>query len=238
MDRVLGYFGVIPDLPLTVAAGQIATDAVARSGPLRLVKRGGGRLVIDRVNTFTGGTVIEEGEVVLRNPAGLGTAGIEVRNGARLTIDCGYGRVNLPALALTAGGRIDVGAGGIVIAAGTASVAAVRQQVVAGRGQGDWASTTTGIGSTAAGPGSNRTVGMLVQNDGSILVACAAPGDIDLDGFVDIADIAALMGSGLFDTGLAAAWWEGDITYDGVVDSLDLGEMLGSGLFDGGNYRT
>ncbi len=238
MDRVLGYFGVIPDLPITVAAGQASIDGTTRSGPLRLVKRGGGRLVIDRANAFTGGTVIEEGEVVLRNPAGLGAAGVEVRNGGRLTIDCGYGRVNVPGLVLAAAGRIDVGAGGIVIAAGTASVAAVRQQVVAGRGQGDWASTTTGIGSTAAGPGSNRAVGMLVQNDGSILVACAAPGDLDLDGFVDIADIAALMGSGLFDTGRPAAWWEGDINYDGVVDSLDLGEMLGSGLFDGGGYRT
>ena len=237
MERVLGFFGVVPDLPLTVAAGQIATDAATRTGSLRLVKRGGGRLVIDRANAFTGGTVIEEGEVVLRNPAGLGTAGVEVRSGARLTIDCGSGRVSLPGLALAAGGRIDVGTGGIAIAAGTTTVAAVRQQVMTGRGQGDWASTTTGIGSSAAGPGSNRTVGMLVQDDGSILVAYAAPGDLNLDGFVDIIDVSTLIGSNLFDTGRPAEWWEGDINYDGLVDTLDLVEMLGSGLLDAGDYR-
>jgi len=65
----------------------------------------------------------------------------------------------------------------------------------------------------------------------------AAPGDIDLDGFIDVSDIAALVGSGLFDTGRPAAWWEGDVNYDGVVDSLDLGEMLGGGLYDAGSYR-
>jgi hypothetical protein len=78
---------------------------------------------------------------------------------------------------------------------------------------------------------------MLPQDDGSILVAFAAPGDLDLDGFIDIGDIAAMLGSGLVDTGLAAGWWQGDVNYDGVVDSLDLGELLAGGLYDQGNYR-
>ncbi|MFM7207281.1 MAG: fibronectin type III domain-containing protein [Planctomycetaceae bacterium] len=237
MGRVLGYFAVVPDVPLTVAAGQTATDAVTRAGDLRLVKRGAGRLILDRSNTFTGGTVIEQGELVVRNLLALGTGGVEVRAGARLTIDCGFSRVGLPALTLASGGRIDVGTGGILLAAGAATPAAVRQQLVAGRGSGDWASTTSGIGSTAAGQGTNRCVGMLVQADGSILVCFAAPGDLNLDGLVDTSDLAGLLGSGLFDTGLAAGWADGDANYDGVVDSLDLSELLAAGLFDQGPYR-
>ena len=237
MGRLLGYFTVVPDVPISVATGQTLTDAVTRAGEMRLVKRGAGRLILDRANTFTGGAVIEQGELVVRNLAALGTGGIEVRAGARLTIDCGLGRVSLPGLVLAAGGRIDVGTGGIVLAAGSTTTAAVRQQLVTGRGQGDWATTPSGIGSAAAGNGSNRCLGMLVQDDGSILVGFAAPGDLDLDGFVDIADIAAMLSSGLFDTGKPAAWWEGDVNYDGVVDSLDLVETLAGGLFDAGGYR-
>ena len=238
MERVLGYFGVIPDLPLTVAAGQTSVDATTRTGPLRLVKRGGGRLILDRANAFSGGAVVEEGELVVRHAGGLGGGSVDVRSGARLTIDVGYGRVALPSLVLAVGGRIDVGTGGIVIAAGSTTVAAVRQHLVAGRGAGNWSTTTTGIGSAAAGQGTNRAVGMLVQENGSIVAAFAAPGDLDLDGFVDIADLAAMLGAGLYDTGFAAGWWEGDVNYDGVVDSLDLGELLATGLYDQGSYRT
>lgn len=78
---------------------------------------------------------------------------------------------------------------------------------------------------------------MVERPDGSILAAFAAPGDLNLDGIVDTLDLAALLGSGLFDAGIAAGWADGDLNYDGIVDSLDLGEMLGAGLFDAGAYR-
>jgi autotransporter-associated beta strand protein len=203
---------------------------------MRLVKRGGGRLIIDRANTFTGGTLIEEGEVVVRDPRALGPGGIDIRSGGRLTIDAGFSRIEMSSLVLASGGRIDVGRGGLVIAPGGAAAAEVRQRLIAGRGQGDWAASTTGIASTAAGPGSGRAVGMITQNDGSILVSYAAPGDLNLDGMVDIIDLADMLGSGLFDTGLAADWGDGDANYDGVVDMLDLSESFATGLFNRGPY--
>lgn len=236
IDRVLGFFTLVPDVPITVAAGATVTDAVTRSGVLRLVKRGAGRLVVDRANTFSGGTVVEAGELVIRDPAALGSGGIEVRDGARLTIDCGFGRVQFASLALAAGGRIDVGTGGLVIAAGGAGVAEVRQRIAAAGSQGNWAVGTAGIGSAAAGPGTHRAVGLVVRDDGSMLVSYAAPGDLDLDGVVDIIDVAAMFATGMFDSGRPADWSEGDFNYDGVVDLLDLGEMLAADLFDGGSY--
>jgi hypothetical protein len=139
-------------------------------------------------------------------------------------------------LMLASGGRIDVGRGGLVIAPGGAAAAEVRQRLIAGRGQGDWAASTTGIASTAAGPGSGRAVGMITQDDGSIVVSYAAPGDLNLDGMVDIIDLADMLGSGLFDTGLAADWRDGDANYDGVVDMLDISESFATGLFNRGPY--
>jgi hypothetical protein len=77
---------------------------------------------------------------------------------------------------------------------------------------------------------------MITQGDGSILVSYAAPGDLNLDGMVDIIDLADMLGSGLFDTGLAADWRDGDANYDGVVDMLDLSESFATGLFNRGPY--
>jgi len=235
MDRMLGFFAVVPDVPITVAAGQTATDAVTRAGEMRLVKRGAGRLILDRANTFTGGTVIEQGELVVRSLLALGTGGVEVRSGGRLTIDCGFGRLDLPTLVLAAGGRIDVGTGGFVLAAG-ASAAAIRQQLVTGRGDGDWAAPS-GIGSSAAGQGTSRAVGMVVQGDGRVLVGYAAPGDLDLDGIVDIIDMAAFTGSGYYQSGSGAGWEDGDTNYDGVVDLLDVSEVIAAGLFNQPPYH-
>ncbi|MFM7245343.1 MAG: fibronectin type III domain-containing protein [Planctomycetaceae bacterium] len=236
MERVLGFFSQVPDVPITVAAGATVTDAVTRSGVMRLVKRGGGRLIVDRVNSFTNGTVVEAGELVIRDPKGLGSGGVDVRDGARLTIDCGFSRASLAGLALAAGGRIDVGTGGFVVAAGGASAADLRQRLAAAGSQGDWAGSATGIGSAAAGPASLRAVGMVVRDDGSILVSFAAPGDLNLDGVVDIIDVATMFGAGMYDTGRPADWSQGDVNYDGVVDLLDLGAMLSADLYDRGSY--
>lgn len=236
MERVLGFFAQVPDVPITVAAGATVTDSATRSGAMRLVKRGGGRLVVDRVNSFTGGTVVEAGELVIRDPKGLGAGGIDVRDGARLTIDCGWSRVSLSSLVVAPAGRIDVGTGGFVVAAGGASAADLRRRLAAAGSQGDWAGSTTGIGSAAAGPASLRAVGMVVRDDGSILVSYAAPGDLNLDGVVDIIDVAAMFAAGMYDTGRQADWSQGDVNYDGVFDLLDLGAMLSADLYDRGSY--
>ena len=236
IDRVLGFFSVVPEVPVIVPAGETVTDAVTRSGPLRLVKRGAGRLVIERPNTFTGGVVIEAGEVVLRSADGLGTGGVEIRGGGRLTIAPGIGRVAVASLVASEAARIDVGTGGLVIAPGGTTAATIRRLLTLGRGQGNWATTTSGIGSSSAPVGAGRGVGWLVEADGTILVSFAAPGDINLDGFVDIADLAGLLAADLFDTGSSADWSAGDFNGDGVVDPLDLGDLLATELFDRGRY--
>ena len=75
-----------------------------------------------------------------------------------------------------------------------------------------------------------------MDNGGSYTVGFAAPLDSNLDGLVDIQDIAALLTSSKYETGLAADWSEGDNNHDGVVDVTDISAFLNTGLYDTGTY--
>jgi hypothetical protein len=68
-----------------------------------------------------------------------------------------------------------------------------------------------------------------------VTIAYAAAGDTNLDGVVDVIDIANLVASF---NGTGAGWSHGDFNYDGVVDQLDLADFLVTGLFDQGGYLT
>ena len=70
-----------------------------------------------------------------------------------------------------------------------------------------------------------------------ITIAYAAPGDTNLDGVIDVADMANFV-SNLDDPSAVGSWNGGDFNYDGFVDQLDLSDFLGTGLFDQGTYLT
>jgi len=60
---------------------------VVIAGDSGLIKAGDGRLDLYASNTYTGGTIISDGEVLLRNIAGLGSGNVVVAAGAQLTFD-------------------------------------------------------------------------------------------------------------------------------------------------------
>jgi hypothetical protein len=72
----------------------------------------------------------------------------------------------------------------------------------------------------------------------SAILAAAMPGDTNLDGVVDLLDVANLTAAGAFDSGLPATWAEGDFNGDGLVDLLDAADLLTTNLFDAGPYAT
>ena len=80
------------------------------------------------------------------------------------------------------GGRLDLGAGQVSIAAGGITAADLRADIIAGRNGGAWNGTTGITSSTAAASGGTRAVGYVVAGDGSARVSFAAPGDVDLNG--------------------------------------------------------
>ncbi len=224
------------DQIISIAAGQTLTESGGRVGAGALIKRGGGTLVITGANSHSGGTIVEEGELVIRDVAALGSGRLDVRAGARVTLDVGLGEVVLPALTIDPLGRVDLGAGRFSFAGTGVSEATVRQMLIAGFNEGTW-DGASGFTSRAAVPGSGRALGYLIAPD-SVTIAYAAAGDANLDGVIDIADMAAFVANidvpDLVDVG----WNAGDFNYDGLVDQLDLSEFLGTGLFDEGYYLS
>ena len=224
-----------PDVTLTVPTGQTVTDAVLRTGRGALVKEGLGTLVLDKPNTHTGGTVVNAGTIVVRDPSALGSGGLRVKAGALVQLDVGGGTVSLSSIVLEAGARVDLGVGRLLLAAGSMTAADVLAQVVAGRGDGSW-NGGSGFLTRSAAPDRGLGLGFLVNDDGSILVAYAAAGDINLDGQVDVVDLSTLIGGGTLDSVVVRGWADGDFNYDGLCDVLDVVAFLASGLYDTGPY--
>ena len=72
----------------------------------------------------------------------------------------------------------------------------------------------------------------------SAVVTAALPGDANLDGAIDLLDVAALMAAGQFDSGAPATWADGDFNGDSHVDLLDVAELMTTGLYDAGGYAA
>ena len=221
------------EIGIDVAVGQTVTDATVRGGVERVVKRGGGTLVLGGPNGHAGGTVVVAGELVVRHPRALGNSGVEVRAGATLTLD-GVD-ASVAALALGPGGLVDLGSGRLTIEAGGYSLPQIRNLLQAGpparwRGVG-------GFVSGAIGSSNGDGVGYVIGDDGSITMSYAAAGDTNLDGVVDILDVSAIVTSGRFNSGEPAAWADGDFNHDGTVDVLDVSDLVGASLFNAGPYR-
>ncbi len=223
---------------VTVAAGTTLVDATVRAGSDRIVKRGPGTLVLTVAGAFSGGTVVEEGTLVVQHVDALAAGALDVRAGATLRLDVGYGTVGISTLALAATARIDMGTGQLTVVAGGFDEATIRARLIAGRNGGNWAGTT-GIGSSSAPSGSNRAVGYRVAG-GALRMAWAAFGDANLDGIVNSTDVTLVNNARKFNAGAVTGvnWAAGDYNYSDTVTSVDTSLMNNTGLFGRGAYRT
>jgi hypothetical protein len=203
-------------------------------GQARLVKRGTGMLEVTNVGTFASGAAVDGGEVLVRQASGLGSSPLSIGSTGRLRLDVGAMRPAVAGLALSGGGRLDVGSGGVRVAAGGYDLAAVRQALAAGRDGGTWAGASGIVSSSAAQSG--RSVGYVVNDDGSLSIAFASYGDTNLDGMLDVLDATNMIASGTFDAGIVCDWQDGDGNGDGLFDVLDVADLLGTSLYDRGSY--
>ena len=231
--RVLATFGVARD------ATQF--DSSIYSGSESLVKQGEGTLVLSAANTHSGGTVVEQGTLVVRNPAALGSGVVEVRSGAKLVLDGGGSTFEISSLALDPGGLIDVGTSKLSICTGF-SRDALLSAIKAAKRDGSW-NGTSGIGSSVveamAAEGTRRTLGWLGwvdHGDASFTVGFAATGDSNLDGCVDVMDLGNIFQQMDGDPAEAVTWNAGDFNHDDMVDIVDFAELFEVGLFGEGSY--
>ena len=179
---------------------------------------------------------VESGQVVGSPTVTVGVAG-RVLLSTKTPLDV---PVSSLAVDQEVGGVVDLGRGRLQIAAGGITRAALVADLLAGRAGGTWAGAggiTSSVTAQDVGSGLLRSVGWIEAADGGVLVGYAAPGDTNVDGLVDILDIAGFLGGNRFDTWAAAMWSEGDFNYDGVVDILDAADLAATELFDRGDYR-
>lgn len=227
-----------PAITLAAASGTLTQVAVGNpliTAAASVTKTGAGTMRLTAANTHSGPTRVQGGRLELANAAAASLSQVQLSGSGVLAV-AGSLDATIAGLAIDPGGRVDLGAGSLTVAAGW-SAAAAYASVAAARGDGSW-TRPIGIGSTvvaaSVAAGLPRAVGWIDRGDGSITFGATAPGDTTLDGIVDMLDVAALVSSGRFDSRLAATWQQGDFNYDRIVDILDIAEFVSTGLFDAG----
>jgi len=226
---------------ITVASGtqtQSQAGFPLITGSMALTKAGGGTLVLDRSNPFTGLLTVNAGVARLAVGAALSVGRLAAAPGGTVALSP-YLQASVAGLNPNAGGVVDVGSGLLTVQDGL-TTSELLTALLQGRANGTWTGTTGITSSQAAADLSQsvlRTVGWLDNGDGSYTVAYAAPGDTNLDWQIDILDQANFFASGKYDTGYPATWLEGDFNYDGIVDIIDAADFLYTNLFDTGIYN-
>lgn len=246
----LGNQTALAQSPVSVVAGgNLSIDpALGMIGP-RLILNGGtvsaagATLTVDRdigVKQF----IVNSGYLAGSPALEVTLGGTMIMSGSAVTgVSVASLVVDETITATGTGGRIDLGVGRIDVAAGGITAANLVADILAGRDGNPAAIWTgsTGITSSVAAAaiasgGSPRAVGWMDDGTGALSVAFAAPGDTNIDGQIDILDVANFLSGGKYDSGTPAVWSQGDFGYDGLVDILDVADFLGTGLFDAGSY--
>ena len=228
---------VVPGGTLRIdpSLGMISTRLLLNGGT---VAAAGATLTVDRdigVRQF----IVNSGKLA-------GSPGLEVTLGGTMIMSgSAVTSVDVATLVVdesATGGRVDLGVGRINVAAGGITAEALVLDILAGRtGTAGLWSGTTGITSSVAAAAiatasSPRAVGWIDDGAGGLSVAFSAPGDSNIDGFVDILDVANFLSAGKYDSGAPAVWSQGDFNYDGIVDILDVGDFVVTGLYNAGTY--
>jgi autotransporter-associated beta strand protein len=223
---------------LEPTSGETVTDTTIRSGVVQLIKREAGTTILTAASTHAGGTMVEAGEVVVRDTGALGSGRLTVKSGATVQFDVHSGNVAMGGLTVEPGGRIEIGYGRFTVPQGVSplgySLPTIRQQLLGGF-LNNWVGVD-GYGTRSAGSVQGGNVGYIVNGDKSITVGFAANGDTNLDGMIDLLDLSNFIASGKFDKGTASDWVDGDFNYDGIVDILDATSLISTGLVDAGAY--
>ena len=227
--------------PTTVqAGGRLLVDAGITLNAPRITLAGGTLAASTLAVTATGGIAA----LTVSSGVVTGSPTLAIGGGGRLTLSA-TSATSLDVSSLTidqaAGGRLDLGKGGVTIAAGGMTTATLLADLAAGFADGTW-SGTSGIVSAAVASaqaaGRSRTIGWADGGDGSLTVAFAAPGDTNLDGMIDLLDAANMLAANAFDSGTPGIWSAGDFNYDSLVDILDTADFLSTDLFDAGAYEA
>ncbi len=235
---------------LTVTGSSNATLAGIVSGTGRLVKSGVGTLTASGNNSYSGGTTVSAGTLVVGHVNGLGTGGLTINSNSttRLQANLG-GPVQLSSLSVAGDtaptGTLDITDNNLIVHNG--NLATLTAQIKKGLNAGGTLWTGPGITSStaAADSGGITAVGIIPNDDGAggalystwpvgadsggavavtntdVLIKYTYFGDADMNGVVDSTTDYSLWLTGSTSGGSLGGWLYGDFNYDGVVDNAD-----------------
>ncbi len=222
VSEIINVSNAATNLTVTAPLGQSGTG---------FTKTGPGSLTLSGINTYTGGTIVNAGNVVFAAAGSFpANTALTIAAGATVTAtDHGSNPINvLQPSTLTNNGLIDLTTNDLIAPPGTFST--ITTQIKQGLGG------ATGItSSTAAADATHRTALGVILNDnsgtpiyqnfdgasvidGDVLVKYTWYGDADLSGTVDASDYA------LIDNGFnksLTGWFNGDFNYDGKINGDD-----------------
>jgi fibronectin-binding autotransporter adhesin len=208
------------------------TGAIAGFGAL--FKFGSRTLTLNTINSYTGGTTVNAGTLVVGVNGALPTNGaISIGAAGKLQLGVSTGLATLSSLSISAGGILDVTNNHIILSYGAIDPAStIHALLQSGYNGGLW--NGPGIDSSTAALPANSNFGIgyadgadgIVSglSSGQIEIKYTLYGDANLDGVVNGDDFTILVGN----LGKAVSGWDrGDFNYDGVVNGSDFTEFVG-----------
>ncbi len=227
----------------TVQIGLDAADGVTTQADLNypritvaasVTKTGVGELLLTAANTYTGPTAVATGTLRLMTSEAAVNSAVTVGAGATLSVGPAVG-AEVAGLVVDPAGLVDLTTGRLIVERGV-DAGSLRTALIAGRNGGDWDGTAGITSSAIAGEPGTRAIGYTLGADGSAIVSFAAPGDINLDGEVNVFDLVGVNASATYGNGAPAIWSQGDFNYDGATNVFDLVAIGGGGVYGQGGY--
>jgi len=243
-DTDAGTPGVILGANQTWANNSSNTLTVQSSigdagGGYSLTIAGSGVIELAGANTYTGGTNIISGRLIIDpttpTTSALPTGALSISGGTvqladNVTVGAALAasNVNITSLSITGNGTLDIGNNHIIINYGSGAdpIASIAAWIISGYAHGSW--NGSGIISTNAQGNPSYGIGYADADDpgnpaglaaGQIEVMFTLLGDANLDGKVNGADFTRMAAN--FNDAVTNGWDEGDFNYTGTVNGDD-----------------
>jgi len=218
------------NLTLT-GSGNGTLASIIGTGTGTVTKSGSGTWTLNGVNTYTGGTVVNAGTLVVGVTGALSNAGVSVTGGT-LQLGTGTGQAQMTSLSITGNGVLDVGNNHFILTYGASDpITTIAGYIKSGYDGGNW--NGPGLISSVAlsnpsglqyglgyADGADGVVADLTS--GQIEVAYTLLGDANLDGLVNTSDFNIVAAN--FNQSITG-WDQGDFNFDGVVNTADFNEL-------------
>jgi autotransporter-associated beta strand protein len=222
--------------PASVAVNATSNYTFGGSGGIggtgALTKSGSGKLTLNTINTFSGGTVVTGGTLVAGVNGALADGNVNITGGT-LQLGANTGLATITGLSVSGNGMFDVNNDHVVINYGRGSdpIASIAAMLATGYNGGLW-NGAGGITSTAVALNSGSYgLGYADAGDagdpaalasGTVEIKFTLLGDANLDGVVNGIDFGILAAN--FNKSVSR-WDQGDFNYDKLVNGIDFGEL-------------